>query len=178
MSQTEQTSSPDDMLCGCNGFRLRDMSALLDAEPGIGFEEMQHRTGVGQTCTACMLNLEYYFIRHSRTSNWDGHMRKMPSGTIKKITLKKRLYSLLDGLSPLVPMHLENVLPVFYSENIKQVFWTSNYSFKDESKAAPKTVEVNVEIRDHKGLIVRRICRTLATEYAGKPVLQLDLDDL
>ena len=23
-----------------------------------------------------------------------------------------------------------------------------------------------------------RVCRTLATEYAGKPVLQLDLDDL
>lgn len=175
MSQTEQTSSPDDMLCGCTGFRLRDMSALLDAEPGIGFEEMQHRTGVGQTCTACMLDLEYHFTRHSRSGGWNGQVSKMPSGITEKTTLKKRFYSLLDGLSPLVPMRLENVLPVFYSVDISQVFWTSNCSLGDDSEEAPKTVEVHVEIRDHKGLIVRRICRALERDQSMHEGISSDL---
>ena len=174
-NQMEHTSSPNDMLCSCIGFRLRDLSALLDAEPGIGFEEIQNRTRVGQTCTACMLDLEYQFTRHSRSGNWNGQVIKTPSGIAEKTSLKKRFYSLLDGLSPLVPMHLENVLPVFYSVDINQVFWTSNCSLKGGIEEAPKTVEVHVEIRDHKGLIVRRIRHTLERDQSIQEDISSDL---
>ena len=165
----------EEVLCGCVGFRMCDLESLISAEPTITFEAMQLRTGMGQKCTACMLDLEYHFIRILREGGSVARRQFQQSSVKTRLSFKRYVYQFLDGLSPMVPIHLENMLPVFYSPTISQFLWISNYTMLKCGMEGPKTVEILAEIRDHAGVVVQRFQKILKREESLRENISVEL---
>src|SRR5207244_3100944 len=58
----------DEVVCGCTNLRLPQLQAMLSANPNMSFDELLNRTSAGKNCTACLLDLEYYFVAAPRKS--------------------------------------------------------------------------------------------------------------
>jgi bacterioferritin-associated ferredoxin len=141
----------DEVVCGCTNLRLQQIQAMLSANPRMSFDELLSSTGAGKSCTACLLDLEYHFVTLPRTSRPAVVLPRVEQ--VERLSLKRRLYRLLDRLSPLTPMPLTEWMPVLTGEGIEQWVWVANHSLLYEGEERPPDFDVDVTVRDAEGQV-------------------------
>ena len=145
----------EEVICGCTGLTRPDLEALLATDPALNFERMQADTGAGLRCTACMLDLEHHFVSIDRGKlARQGPARRRSA--VERRPLKRRLYDLIDRLSPLVPVRLDNVLPVVKGPGIAQYIIVANQPMIEGSGECAPDMGVELTVRDDGGQVVHR----------------------
>lgn len=155
MTTQERSTNPvadsgSSMLCPCREFQLADLRRILDEQPHISFDALQQQTGAGGTCTACLLDLEY-------------HYTTMPRGTVARstgaarrrretISLKQRLYRLLDNLSPQTPMPLADYMPILYGHGLETWICVANQPLLYEAGTCATDLDLTLAVRDAGGM--------------------------
>jgi hypothetical protein len=54
------------IVCRCNEFQLGEMHRTLSENPDLSFDRFLSTAKLADRCTACLLDLEYYFIELPR----------------------------------------------------------------------------------------------------------------
>lgn len=155
--QGERTAGPGEaaeVLCACVGLTRKAAAERLTAQPGQSFEQFLTRTAAGQDCTACMLDLEYFFVETPRSAGPAAGTETEPARTTQ--TLKQRLYAVLDRLPPKLVFNRSNWMPVLAGKGVRQFLWMANYPllFGERRDMAP--FDVRFVVRDSTGGVVHR----------------------
>lgn len=140
-----------EIVCACYNLRRQDLQSMLAADPAMSFEELMNKTGAGKLCTACMLDLEYHFVALPRTGQTGRIWSRVDP--VQAPTFRRRVWCLLDRLSPLVPMPLAEYMPVVSGDGIEQWVWVANHSLLYGGKECPPDFEVDITVRDSEGQV-------------------------
>ncbi len=143
-----------EVLCACVGLTRKAAGERLAAQPEQSFEQFLARTGAGQDCTACMLDLEYFFVEAPRAAA----PAAQPGVEAPRARpgLKQRLYAVLDRLPPKLAFNRSNWMPVLAGRGVRQFLWMANYPllFGERRDMAP--FDVHFVVRDGSGAVVHR----------------------
>ena len=126
---------------------------MLAADPTMSFENLLGRSGAGIKCTACLLDLEYFYVTMPRSRNNVALCQVVTEGDAPQ-SLRHKLYRFIDGISPLVPFPLAEWMPVIVGEGIEQWVWVANHSLLYEGQVCPPGFGVHVAVRDAEGQVV------------------------
>jgi hypothetical protein len=122
-----------------------------------GFDALLEETGAGKTCTACLLDLEYYFVALKARAPRDadtGQSNKADEAATQ-LSFKYRVYRWLDSISPPVAWASPNHIPILAGKDIETWLTVTNHDLLfDERKSAPLTT--NVEVRRADGTRIWR----------------------
>lgn len=148
------TGAAAEVLCACVGLTRKAAAERLAAQPEQSFEQFLARTGAGQDCTACMLDLEYFFVETPRAAAPTAGRMAEPARA--RPGLKQRLYAFLDSLPPKLVFNRSNWMPVLAGRGVQQFLWMANYPllFGDRRDMAP--FDVRFVVRDGSGAVVHR----------------------
>lgn len=154
---TMAADDSEEILCGCTNMTVGNLRSLLATKARLSFEDVLQTTGAGAKCTACLLNLEYYFVTLPKKTGAGGELAVAGPGKMRpRLSLKRRFYEIVDKISPMVPYRLVNVVPVLGGHGIEEWVWIANQSllYKRED-CAPDTV-FGLVVRDGEGRTVHR----------------------
>lgn len=157
--------SPDRIICQCEDLTHSEMNRLLGTDPGMTFDDFLSRTGAGNTCTACLLDLEYEFVTFSTSSSGAAAFARITRRNRKAGSLKQRLYGFIDRFSPKIPAPLTDVIPILSAPDIQQNLIVSNQSLLFDDTFIAPDFEVGVVIRAADG---REIYRTTRLVRSGE----------
>ncbi len=158
---SSQAKLDSEIVCSCVDMTLSHLRDLLDDGSVSNFDQLLERTGAGKACTACLLDLEYYFSSHVLPSPIPGNktmVRSVVQG--QRRTLKRSLYGLLDEISPPIPFAKTHYMPVLFGETIEQWLWIANQGLLYQNTGVP-TVRAGVLVRDSEGVERFRATRDL-----------------
>ncbi|WP_374630828.1 hypothetical protein [Ferrovibrio sp.] len=161
MAETVQTVRPDsDIICTCFELTRQGFLDLMAQHRELDFQEMLDKTGVGNKCTACRLDLELLY-----TENFD-RMPRSKAGAValppaESAPWRQRVYALLDRISPMWPMPLRDWSPVLAGHGITEMVVVNNDPplYANDAKVDP--VEVTVSVRDAGGGLCHRRVETV-----------------
>jgi hypothetical protein len=151
------SGQPTELICGCAAITLARYYEFIGSNPALGFEAVLKETGAGQVCTACLLDLEHHYVRaiHERAPRTK--TGRAAGRKARSTSLKRRLYSLVDGVSPSIPYRLRSVAPVLYGGDVTEWLWISNHSMMFEQKVVAPTFRVTMILRNRRGGVVSRV---------------------
>jgi bacterioferritin-associated ferredoxin len=157
MSMIDRRSEESELLCGCSAITVQQYYDYLAANPK-DFDEVLRETGAGQACTACLLDLEYHYVRafEANAQARVGANVLRDKKPVEKISFKRRIYNAIDALAPLVPMNLRQVAPVIYGAGVKQCLCVCNDSLLYEGGLVAPPFHLDTTLRDGEGRIVDR----------------------
>jgi len=141
----KQQHSDKQIICMCNEFSLDDMQSMLAENPNISFDRFLADSGVGARCTACLFDLEYYFVDlpREKKTNVDVDYSK-PKSTL---SLRRRFYQWIDQHSPRQPIRSCEDVPVIAGNDIKQWVWIANYDLLYKKGKSNKVPDFDVELK-------------------------------
>jgi bacterioferritin-associated ferredoxin len=142
-----------DLLCACAGLTSRAALEGLAAEPQQSFEQFLTATGAGQTCAACMLDLEYFFVETPRPA---AGAAAAGESVGDRRSLKQRFYAWLDRLPPKLPFNRSNWMPVLAGDGITQCLWMANYPLLFGDKDNVAEFNVRFIVREGSGSVAYR----------------------
>jgi hypothetical protein len=146
---------PDRMICACADMDFAGLEQAVGKLRNESFETLLKETGSGNTCTACLLDLEYYFVTlKSRPQKKQTAIQSSESGVAApRQPFKQRVYALLDAISPPVAWAPPNRVPLVMGRGIETWLTVTNHDllFRDR-KSAPLTTTVMVRRDDGKRL--------------------------
>lgn len=102
--------SEDKHLCYCLQVSKASFQARVAANPQLGFDEICVQTGVGSQCTACLLNAEEAYVVVANAGAAVSAGAQATAGPAKP--LRRRVYEVIDGLSPHVSGAYSDRIPV------------------------------------------------------------------
>lgn len=147
------------VICACTNMTFAQLEEALGKIQSHGFDALLEETGAGKTCTACLLDLEYYFVdlkaRAPRSPDAENGGTADEAGT--QLSWKYRMYRWLDSISPPVawapPIHI----PIVAGTGIETWLTVTNHDLLfDERKSAPLTTDFEVRGPDGNRLWRRR----------------------
>lgn len=146
-----QMQDDAELICMCMNLTGTDLQKEM--EEGVDFEGLLEITGAGRKCTACLLDIEYFFETASRRTT---DKPKSTVNTDEKVPWRRRLYAWIDRHAPLAPMRVADIAPVLYGPGIRQEFCVSNDTmhFGGDFKMHP--VSAHLVLRDEDGAIVSK----------------------
>jgi bacterioferritin-associated ferredoxin len=149
--------SENEIICACFDLRREQLRTVLEENPGMSFDDLLDQTKVGTRCTACLLDLEYWYVSLPRG---EGRVQatRSPVGGGTDLSLKQRCYRWVDQRSPLAPMPLTEWMPVLVGKGIEQWVCIANHSLLYEGKECAPDFDVGIIVRDAGG----------RTTYSGK----------
>mgnify|MGYP001809572027 CR=1 FL=1 len=141
------------VICPCKGITEDHLRATIKAKPHLSFEDLVSSTGAGTKCTACMLDLEYYFLSGEVPPDAERQLRKPRA----RRPFKRRVYDAVDMISPKLPIISRSIAPVMRGVGIEQHLWISNYPMLFEEKNLDLIVKhkYSAQVRDASGEIVQ-----------------------
>jgi hypothetical protein len=146
---------PDRMICACAEMDFAGLEQAVGKLRNESFETLLKETGSGNTCTACLLDLEYYFVAlKSRPQKKQTAVQSSDdAGVVPRQPFKQRVYALLDAISPPVAWAPPNRIPLVMGRGIETWLTVTNHDllFRDR-KTAPLTTSVVVRRDDGKRL--------------------------
>lgn len=166
----------DDVLCPCADFRKSDLRRALTANPNLSFDDLLQQTRAGGTCTACLLDLEYYFTVLPRDRAQSRADSRREQQTQERVSLKHRLYGLIDRLSPPSPMPLTEYMPVLFGNGIEEWVCIANHSILYEQGACAPDIEFGLLVRDANGREMHREARVIAPSNMGRILVSSHLE--
>ena len=133
----------NELICYCNNVKKSEVKKLIDSEPGIEFEELQKNLKAGTTCTACVLNLEDEFVKHTTTSIDRNNFKVLKNFFDGGI--KQSLYRFIDFFSPSIPIVLKNYFPILLCKDLEIFIWVANYSnlYKSDKDIVDHVIKIN-----------------------------------
>lgn len=140
----------DEIVCACIDMRKSDLAAVLAASPALTFDDLMKMTGAGGKCTACLLDLKYYYTTMPRAAAPQAYLEK---SKVSARSLKQRLYDFLDRLSPAMPMTLMEWLPVPVAQGVAVSIWLANRPLPGKSDICAPPLDVELTVRDANGEI-------------------------
>lgn len=144
----------DQIVCACKNLTYGTLSEL--AVSTGSFDEVMARSGAGQECTACLLDLEYYFGLQQVGTGWQDGKLAPNVNRADSPKLRHRIFALLDSLSPLSPQRLRDLGPILRCEGISQHLIIANHSLLFDEKRSTPDMSVRVDVRDQNGTLCRR----------------------
>lgn len=154
----------DELICACTDLRLGEYRRLLQANPNLSFDDVLAQTGAGGACTACLLDLEYFYVSTPRDAAPDA--KGITTNRKPKRSLKRRIFDFIDSISPPVPYTLPARLPVIAGAGLVQNVWVSNRSLMFEGETSAPPFKVMVTVRDAAGEVRHRETHTVEPEDA------------
>ena len=147
-------AKPDDLICACKGLRVKDYHKELKENPELSFEDVLNKTGAGSSCTACLLDLEYFYVSLPREKSVSDKAAK--ASMAGERSLKRKIFDFIDKISPSVPYKLANRFPIISGAGIDQHIWVSNRSLLFEGDRCGPSFDVDFTARDAAGNICHR----------------------
>jgi hypothetical protein len=143
-----------EVLCTCVSLSRGLAQQQIDMSPGQSFDKFLESTGAGRTCTACMLNLEYFFVEtpRGRSASVESELPK----SVERLSLKRQIYAVLDRIPWMLPFNRTNWMPVFYGAGFEQYLWVANHAMLFEDAEMVVEFRVNFVVRDESGNVVSK----------------------
>ncbi|MEZ5670403.1 MAG: hypothetical protein R3F55_23815 [Alphaproteobacteria bacterium] len=157
-----QPDEADEILCACVGLGRKAATSRLATAPGQSFDAFLAATGAGQVCTACMLDLEHFFVEAPRAA--PTHSGAPTETKAARRSFKQRVYGFLDRLSPPVATNRTNWMPVLHGAGVEQFLWVSNHALLYQRGSGETDFRIAYQIRDTSGRIVLRARETLPVD--------------
>lgn len=178
----EQAETADQLICGCADLTREGIRALVARYPAASFDQIFERSGAGRECTACMLDLEYLFIEAPRDATATARLAQGDDAA-PAVSLKQRLYAILDSVPIKVATNVTNCMPVFYGAGTHQYLWMANHSLLYDGAGGEYPFRVRYRLRDGAGREVHRarltlepdseLCQDLSTYFSASDVLAI-----
>lgn len=179
MTATATASSPkaagspgaaaDEVLCTCVGLVRADAARTIAANPDMSFSDFLSRTGAGGKCTACYLDLEYFFTTegaepsHGAAATVTGHaLEDIPVAARR---FRHRVFAQIDRLLPPAYRRDETFVPILIYPGAKQALHVSNDFFLYGGEHRPAPSQVRIHLWDSAGRLRHR--GTLALPPGG-----------
>lgn len=165
----KESLDPDDKLvCACREVALGDMRAMLSQEPNMSFDSFLASSTAGSKCTACLLDLEYYFVHLPRSGA--GKTISKKSADRSPEPLRRRLYRWIDKLSPMRPLQLKNHVPVLRGPGVEEWIWLANYEMLDGKGKKVPDFDVTLRLYDASGRLVhdQHVALPVDSEFRGQ----------
>ncbi len=145
-----------ELLCACSELTVQQFYDLIATNPKE-FDEVLRETGAGQTCTACLLDLEYHYVRaFEQRARRVGENKGSKKKREASISLKRRIYNLIDALAPLIPLKLRQVTPVLYGADVEEWLCVCNDSLMYEGDISAPPFRLDIVLRNSEGRVVDR----------------------
>lgn len=147
------------IICACTNMTFAQLEEAVGKVQNHGFDVLLEETGAGKTCTACLLDLEYYFVdlKARGPRNEDAGQGGKADETSAQLSWKYRIYRWLDSISPPVAWASPNHIPILAGDDIETWLTVTNHDLLfDERKSAPLTTDVEVRRGDGSRLWCRR----------------------
>ena len=150
------------VVCSCVNLSIAGLHDLI-ADDSKSFEEVLEASGAGRSCTACLLDLEYYSTQISK----DGRSEfSRETKERDQEPFRSRLFRLLDRLSPMMRFKLQEFLPVFAGSGIRQQIVIANDSLMYDGELGAPAMDVTLIVRDGGGSIRHRQTYSIEAESA------------
>jgi hypothetical protein len=146
----------DDIICGCIDLSIEQFRTELNTHPSESFDDLLARTGAGNSCTACLLDLEYLYTSLPGRGDMPKANALFRKKSASKATLKRRIYRILDGIGPRIPYPLEGVAPILIGADIEQRLTVANHSLMFEGNIAAPPIVYAVSVYDAQGNVRSR----------------------
>ncbi|MBS28091.1 MAG: hypothetical protein CL566_04085 [Alphaproteobacteria bacterium] len=147
------------VICACTNMTFAQLEEAVGKVHSQSFDALLEETGAGKTCTACLLDLEYYFVdlKARAPRNADAGHVDATGETAAQRSWKYRVYGWLDSISPPVAWASPNHIPILAGKDIETWLTVTNHDLLfDERKSAPLTTTVEVRRADGSRLWRRR----------------------
>ncbi|MBJ26631.1 MAG: hypothetical protein CL567_03110 [Alphaproteobacteria bacterium] len=150
-------SDPEQIICACANLKLNDFERMVRELNDQSFGDILIKTEAGNTCTACLLDLEYFFVK-AKSQNYKKYEKEVDRLNLKNkssINIKQQFYKAIDSIAPPIAWAPTNFIPIIKGSSIETWLTITNHDllFSDR-KSAP--IKVTLKIRDKKG---RCICK-------------------
>ena len=153
---TADLPAPDRMICACAQLDFQSLRKILADSSRDSFDRLLDTTGAGRTCTACLLDLEYYFSTlRGAAADADGAGAAGQPKTPSSRSLKQRAYALLDRFAPKVAWVTPSVIPVLGGSGLESRLIVTNHDLLFEDRHSAE-LAVLVRVRDSAGAVVWR----------------------
>lgn len=145
-------ADPDNpLVCLCMEITRADFLGAMTENRNLEYGALLEKIGAGMKCTACRLDLELLY-----TDNFDRCVGQIATtqtlNTDKKLSIKDRLYKLLDRFSPMVPRRLSNTVPVLRHKGVRQYVLVCNDPPLYQN-TLPEPLDLRLILRDAGGRI-------------------------
>lgn len=147
------------IICACANMTFAQLEEAVGKVQNHGFDALLEETGAGKTCTACLLDLEYYFVdlKARAPRQPDGEAGGRPDEGAAQRSWKYRVYDWLDSISPPVAWASPNHIPILAGKDIETWLTVTNHDLLfDERKSAALTTDVEVRGGDGRRIWRRR----------------------
>lgn len=144
-----------DVLCPCVSLTK---GAALDAiarDPSGDFDSFLDATGAAKICTACRLDLEYFFVEAPKTRRPNAAVCDADEAETRR-SWKQRFYALLDASTPTVPFNVTNWMPVFHGPGVTQYLVMSNLPLMFADTSEIVDFDINFTLRRGDGKVIHR----------------------
>jgi hypothetical protein len=181
MNSPADNFQPGEILCACENATIDDLRTLVHVQRGITFEQMLERTRYGGRCTACLLDLEHYFVRFAEqaaSSQAPASVALSPAAAAHlprqpRLPLKQRIYRVVDRMAPQVPMVRRNVVPVLLGPGIRQQLIIANQSLMFEGEFTAPDMRIDISVHDSFGQLILEQRKTVT----HRSTLRVDLTE-
>ena len=147
----------DIKICHCENFTLEDIFLLAKSVPNLNYQYLVNNIRAGKKCTACVLDIEYYFHKYlDEIKDLNTGIKDEKNKSVKKLNLnfsKQGLYNLIDSISPKVfKEDRVGFIPIPYTKDSEMYFVISNqgYKYLDPSKYEISEYILNLKLYDDK----------------------------
>jgi len=133
---------PDKIICACANLDFAKLQEAVAQLSHDSFDALLARTGAGKTCTACLLDLEYYFVELKAGFDSPSGLRHgVGEKPRQRQSLKQRIYGWLDSISPPIPWSPDNWIPIIAGRGIETWLNVTNHDllFRDRMTAPLQT---------------------------------------
>ena len=155
------------IICACANLKLSDFEKTLGRMKTQSFSALLSETSAGSTCTACLLDLEYFFVeaksRNPKHFNSDDKTNNLKQ--LGVIPTKQHIYKILDSITPPIAWAPTNFIPIIKGDNIETWLTITNHDLLfRERKSAPITSSIEIRATDGSFLFKDKIKIDLGEE--------------
>ncbi|MEK9662413.1 MAG: (2Fe-2S)-binding protein, partial [Alphaproteobacteria bacterium] len=126
------------VICACTNLTFARLEEAVTKVHSHSFDALLEETGAGRTCTACLLDLEYYFVTLKARAPRDAEAGagSASSEVPAQRSWKYRLYDWLDSVSPPIAWASPNRIPIVAGRDIETWLTVTNHDLLfDERKS-------------------------------------------
>mgnify|MGYP001158661007 FL=1 len=142
-------------LCSCANLTYGDARKLLARPSGMTYDQLLAETGAGQTCTACLLNMEYFCSSEGAAAAATGLVTDASLKAQERRSLKLRLYDWLDTVFPLIAFNRTNFIPILCGPDIETNLRVTNHKLLFKEGHNPP-FKIRYAIRNAAGGLLKR----------------------
>jgi hypothetical protein len=165
----------DPVVCACANLTLSQLNRFISEAKDQSFEGLLAATSAGQTCTACLLDLEYHYSVTPQSAPATGpSIGPAVARGSDRLGAKQQLWALLDRLSPPVARLRKQWLPVISGKGIETRVCVTNHPLLFNGVTAPPLRVRVQQWNADGGLVMDRWTRVLAGDEFRLPLKPSD----